>query len=83
MTVSLPPFHSVLLIPPPFLFRKRQVSHGYQPALAHQVAVRLGASSPIEARQGSPKGPKDRQQSQRQPLLPLLGVPHEDQAVQL
>jgi hypothetical protein len=50
--------------------------------LAYQVAVILGASSPIEVRTGSPdkgKGSK----SQRQPLLPLLGIPLEDQAEQL
>lgn len=47
------------------------------------VGVGLGASS-IGARQGSPvkaKQPKGRQQSQRQLLLLLLGVPHEDQAI--
>ena len=46
--------------------------------------VRLGISSFIKVRQGSPvgeKGPKGRQQSQKQFLLPLLGVPQEDQAI--
>lgn len=69
-----------------FLFRKREASHGYQPALAHQDAVKLGVSSPIEAGGGSPVGAKfhkRNQQSHRQPLLPLLGVSHEDQAAQL
>ena len=72
--------------PLPFLFKRREASQGYQLALAYRIALRLGASSPIEARQGSPvgeKGPKGRQQNQRQPLLPLLRVPIEDQAVQL
>lgn len=60
--------------------------HGYQPALAYQVTVRIRASSPIETRRDSPvdgKGPKGRQQSQRHPLLSLVGVPHEDQAEQV
>jgi hypothetical protein len=50
--------------------------------MAYEVAVRLGTSSPIEARQGNPvggKGPKGRQQHQRQLLLPLLGVPQKAQ----
>jgi hypothetical protein len=37
---------------------------GYQPAMAHPVVVRLGASSPIKAGQGNSvggKGPKGRQ----------------------
>jgi hypothetical protein len=48
--------------------------------MAYQVAVRLSASSLIKATQGSPvggKGPKGRQQSQRQLLLPPLRVPQE------
>ena len=44
---------------PPFLLRKSsekgEASSGYQPALAYQVAVGLGASSPIVARQGRSK----------------------------
>jgi hypothetical protein len=68
-----------------FLFKTGQASHGYQPVLAYQVVVRLGSSSPIEDRRGPVGGkcPKGRQQSQIQLLLPLLGVPHEDQAAQL
>lgn len=49
--------------------------------MIYQVAVRLGASSSAEAGQGNPKerkGPETKQQSQRQALLPLLGVPQED-----
>jgi hypothetical protein len=52
--------------------------------LACPVAIRLGASSPTEARRGSTvwgKGPKSRQQSLRELLL--LGVPREAQAMQL
>lgn len=42
---SSPPItHSTL---PPFLFRYRQASHGYQPTTAYQVAARLGASKAI------------------------------------
>jgi hypothetical protein len=43
--------------------RKREASHGYRPTLTYQVVVRLGASSPSVARQGSPvreRGLKDR-----------------------
>lgn len=39
-----PPFYSLSRSPPP----------GYPPTLIHQVYDRLGASSPAEARQGSP-----------------------------
>jgi hypothetical protein len=52
---------------PPFLFRERGCSHAYQPTLAYQVTVGLGASSSsTEARQGSPvreRGSKGRHQS--------------------
>jgi hypothetical protein len=53
--------------------------------MAHQVAVRLGTSSPIKSRRGNPiggKGAKGRQHSQRQLLFPLLGVPKKDQVTQ-
>ena len=66
---------------PPFLFRGGEAFHGYQSALAYNVTVGLGASSPIEADKGSPvkeKGSKGRQQNQRQPW-----VPNEDQATYL
>jgi hypothetical protein len=58
---SLPLFP---LSPPPLLFRKGHVSSGYQPAVAYQVAVRLGTSSPVKGRQGSQvggKGPKGKE----------------------
>jgi hypothetical protein len=50
-----------------------------------KTAVRLGASSTValQGRQVRGKGPINGQQSQVQLLLLLLGVPHEDQAVQL
>ena len=44
--------------------QKAEVSHRYQLPFVHQVAAELGASSYIEARQGSPvrgKGSKGRQ----------------------
>ena len=74
---------------PLFLFSKGPVSHGYQPVMAYHIAVRLGTRHLpllIKARRGNPIGgkcSKCRQQSQGQPLLPLLGVPHENQATQL
>lgn len=36
----------------------------------------------IQGNQIEGKGPQSRQKSQRQPLLPLLGVPQEHQATQ-
>ena len=71
---------------PLFLSRKGQASKGYQPTLAYQLVAVLGIPSPTEARLGSPvlrKETKGTQQSQRQHLLPLLGVLFEDQATQL
>lgn len=71
---SFPSFFSFqsLLSPLQVPFRKRQTSHGYQP-----VTLRLGTSSPVETEWGNPeggKGQESRHQSQRQLLLPLLGV---------
>lgn len=54
---------------PTFLFRKGETSHGHQPILAQQVAVRLDASFPTEARKRQPsegKRSQSRQQNQRQ-----------------
>lgn len=79
LTAASPPSPSSPLPLAPF--QKREASHEYQPAIAHQVAVRLGTSS-IEKRQSNPvgvRGPKGRQRSQRQPLLPLFRIPHKDQ----
>ena len=62
--------------PPPFLLRKWEASHRYQSVLAYQVAVGLGVSSPVVARQSSPvtgKGFRGRQQSQRQHPVQRLG----------
>jgi hypothetical protein len=54
---------------PPSHFRQRsEAYHEYQPSLAHQVTVELGASFPFELRQGSSvkgKGSKGNQESQR------------------
>ena len=64
--------------------KKDKRPHGHQPTQAYQAAVRGGASFPIKARWGNSvgeRGPKGR--SQRQPLLPVLGVPHGDKATQL
>lgn len=50
------PSLSLSLFPPstlPLLLRKGETSHGYLPALAHQVAIRLGTSSSIEGKQGT------------------------------
>lgn len=47
LPTSLP---SPSLSPSPHL-RKGKASHGYQPAMVYEVAVKLGASS-LEARQG-------------------------------
>lgn len=57
--LSSPLSRSSLLLPLPFTLispspQKSGTSHGCQLALAYQVVVRLGASSYIEARQGSP-----------------------------
>ena len=81
----LPPSSSPSMSPP-FLLREEKTSHGCKPTLAYQVVIGLGTSSSTEARQGCPikgKESKGRQQSQRQPLLLLLEVPHEDQAIHL
>ena len=62
--------------------QRRGSSHGYQPAVAYQVAVGLGPSSPIEVRQGSPVKGKATEGRQRQPLL-QVGASHEDQGTHL
>ena len=86
----LPLLQVLLPAPPPstpslFLIKKWQASRGYQPARACQVSLRLGTASPTRARLGIPVGGKgsQRQATQRQPPLLLLGVLHEDQAAQL
>ena len=67
-----PLFSPPSLTPTPVpLLRKGEASHGYQPALGYQGAVRLDASSSINATRGSSvggKGSKDRLCSQKQPL---------------
>jgi hypothetical protein len=77
-----PTLLSTILLP---LLRKGEESHGYHPTLAYQVAIKLGVSSSIEVKQGSPvrgNRSKDRQQSETTPV-PALGVLHEDPAVEL
>ena len=88
----IPPFpSSTSLQTSPFITplpspQRRGAPPGYHPALGHLVPAGLGTSSPTEAQPGSPgrgRGSNGRQQSQRQPLLQLLGDPHEDQAAHL
>jgi hypothetical protein len=65
----------------PPLLRRGEAYPEYHPALAFQATVGLSSSSSTEARRGSPvrrKGPKGRQCHERQALLLLLGVSHED-----
>ena len=73
-------------IPLSFSSQRWGASHWYQPDLAYQVAVGQGTSYPIVSQSSSPvreKGSKGRQQSQRQPLLLLLGDTHEVQDANL
>jgi hypothetical protein len=52
----------------------------------YPVPAGLSISSPTEVQPGSPvmgRGSNHRQRSQRQPLLQLLGAPHENQAAHL
>lgn len=63
------------------LFWSRQTSNLYQPGIVYQVSLRLGTSSCIKAGRGSLVGgigPNSWQQSQRHPLLSLLGVSHKN-----
>lgn len=72
--------------PPLLLLRSEESSHVCQPALAYQASVALGVSSPIDVTTSQPsqeKRPKGRQQSERQTLFLLLGIPYEDPAAQL
>lgn len=64
--LPLPPLLPVLpssisppSVPWPFLLRKGEAFHGYQPTLAYKVILRLGTSSSVEARQGSPVSGKE------------------------
>ena len=77
---------------PPFISRKGRASRGHEPNMAHQVVVRLTVSPYIKAGQLDMKeriSKAGKRKSQRQPLLPavpllpLLGVPQEDQAERL
>ena len=49
----LPALFSSLSSSPPLPLRKGEASHEYQPTMAYQVAVGLGISSPIVARQAA------------------------------
>ena len=70
---------------PPHLLRKGEAYHGCQPSLAYQIAVELGPSSAIEARQGSPVRQRPQRQATESETTPAaaLGVPHKDWAAQL
>lgn len=61
--LSSPPSSCPILFPtstpPSFYFRQGQPIHGYQPAIANQIASQ---SNPVER-----KGPKGSQQNERQP----------------
>lgn len=65
--------------PPLFLFRNMSVSHGTP------IVVWLSTSSSIKAGRDTMigMGPRSRQNSQRQPPLPLLVGSHENQVTQL
>lgn len=54
----------------PFLFRKGQASHGYQPKMAYQVAVLLGTSPHIKAAQGNPIGLMGSQKQAKETEIP-------------
>lgn len=72
--------------PPPFLFRKRQVNYRYNKSWSVEqqqdyvtlLVIRMGGVTQYEE-----QGTKRQQKSRRQPLLPLLEVPEEDQDIQL
>jgi hypothetical protein len=59
-----------------------QASHRYQPSMAYQVTVGLSTSSHMRQSSRRKKVPQT-SKSWRQPLLLLLGVPHEDYPTQL
>jgi hypothetical protein len=75
-------------LPPSLYLRELKALHGYQTTLAHQVSG-LRASSPTQARQGSPARGKGIQRQATgskktpQPPFHLLREPHEDQAAHL
>lgn len=64
----------------PSLFPQRRKSLPWiLTCFAYQFSVALDTFSPTESRYGSPvrgKGSKGRQENQRQPLLLMLEVPH-------
>lgn len=65
--------------PSPFLSKKEQASHGYQPKIVYEVAVRLGTSLSIKTTQYEEQCTRNKQRSQKQPLFSLLGLSQEDQ----
>lgn len=78
-----PPSHNSPPLYPPILLRRPL---RYHPTLGHLILTRLSISSPIEAQPCSPvrgRRSRDRQKSQRGPLLQMLGESNEDQAAHL
>ena len=72
--------------PPPSPPFTQYLPMGTIHTLAPQVTAGIGTSSPTEAKLGIPvrgTGTIGKQQSKDNPLLQLLGDPHEDQAVSL
>jgi len=76
LTPSLPPlFLSSLANPPSFIFRIGQAFQVYSAVMAYQFVLGQGTSSSIKVRACKPvrgMAPMDRQQSQNEPLLPVL-----------
>lgn len=69
---------------PQFLFRKEQTVHGCQVNITYLVTVVLGIVLRLDkATQCKEHRHQSRENSQRQPLLPILGVTQDDQATQL
>lgn len=78
--LSRPLYSYTSPLPP---FRKEQVSHRYQPNMAYKVALWIGTFLLNKAMQWESNSPKTRQKSKRQPLVPQLGVPQDEPAIEL
>lgn len=62
LVCPLPPPLSSRSIPPPFPWRKRRPSKGYQSSMACEVTIRLGTNPHIKAEQGNPVVGKESQE---------------------
>ena len=71
LSVPPPPIISPRSTPPPFLFRKGQVSQGYQLSIAYQVTIRLGTliSRLYEAINRKKRVPRKKRESETLPTL--------------